>query len=86
MPVFPLLNATVRIIEPLATTFRKELLRIKCRFDSCRERDEDRASAFVGALFFYSRENFFVPGRKKFDFTFLLQQNTNINILILNPF
>ena len=26
MPVFPLLNATVRIIEPLATTFRKELL------------------------------------------------------------
>lgn len=26
LPVFPLLNATVRIIEPLATTFRKELL------------------------------------------------------------
>lgn len=38
MPVFPLLNATVRIIEPLATTFRKELLRASCRFDSCRER------------------------------------------------
>ena len=26
LPVFPLLNATVRIIEPLATTFSKELL------------------------------------------------------------
>lgn len=51
LPVFPLLNATVRIIEPLATTFRKELLRIKCRFDSCRERYEDSVFAFARALF-----------------------------------
>lgn len=58
LPVFPLLNATVRIIEPLATTFRKELLRIKCRFDSCRERFQNEDSSFlysatVLVLFFY---------------------------------
>lgn len=57
LPVFPLLNATVRIIEPLATTFRKELLRIKCRFDSCRERYEDRTSASAGVLSFCNTDH-----------------------------
>ena len=57
-PLFGALNVPYRIIELLHTNRHRELLRIKCRFDSCRERfqNEDNSflySATVLVLFFY---------------------------------
>lgn len=56
--LFWVLNVPYGIIEPLYTNRHRELLRIKCRFDSCRERfqNEDNSflySATVLVLFFY---------------------------------
>lgn len=57
-PLFGALNVPYRIIELLHTNRHRELLRIKCRFDSCRERFQNEDSSFlysatVLVLFFY---------------------------------
>ena len=57
-PLFGALNVPYRIIELLHTNRHRELLRIKCRFDSCRERFQNEDSNFlysatVLVLFFY---------------------------------
>lgn len=57
-PLFGALNVPCRIIELLYTNRHRELLRIKCRFDSCRERFQNEDSSFlysatVLVLFFY---------------------------------
>ncbi len=57
-PLFWALNVPYRIIELLHTNRHRELLRIKCRFDSCRERFQNEDSNFlysatVLVLFFY---------------------------------
>ena len=57
LPVFPLLNATVRIIEPLATTFRKELLsdRVMVRVHSGTPKIPSKALIF--GVSYFSKEN-----------------------------
>lgn len=57
MPVFPLLNVTVRIIEPLATTFRKELLSGRSEVQILLATPEDIAGNIGFRRFIYAGNN-----------------------------